>query len=178
MRRLLPLTLTILLALPAIAVAAPARKGAVRSASRAVTRVGRDAATAADAARRASDGTEAAAAERAVKIALAERGVPYRWGGSSPSGFDCSGLVRWVDARLGIELPHSSYAQFGFGRHVSRGALQPGDLVFSNGLGHVGIYIGDGMFVHAPHTGATVRVDPVAEYGFDGARRLRLPGTV
>jgi peptidoglycan DL-endopeptidase CwlO len=175
MRRLLPLILTILLALPAVA--AQARKSAVRGASRALTRVGNDAATAALAAKRASDDTEAAAAERAVKIALAERGVPHRWGGSSPSGFDCSGLVRWVYARLGVDLPHSSYAQFDFGRHVSRGALQPGDLVFSNGLGHVGIYVGDGMFVHAPHTGANVRVDPVAEYGFDGARRLRLPGT-
>jgi cell wall-associated NlpC family hydrolase len=113
-----------------------------------------------------------AAASRAVELALRERGVPYVWGGDSPSGFDCSGLVRWVYGRLGVDLPHSSYEQFRYGRRVARAALRPGDLVFSNGLGHVGIYVGDGMFVHAPHTGARVRVDSVAEYGFDGARRL------
>ena len=172
MRRLLLVTLTLLLALPA---AGALGRGTVASSSfAAVSRAGQDAAGAADAVSRASGHTEAAYAERAVAIALAERGTPYRWGGSAPGGFDCSGLVLWVYSRLGVTLPHSSYAQFGYGRHVSRAALQPGDLVFSNGLGHVGIYVGDGMFVHAPHTGARVRVDSVAEYGFDGGRRLNL----
>lgn len=153
MRHLLLLALTIVLALPASAAAR--RTAAVRSARTAAARSARVAAV-------------------AVRIALRERGVRYTWGGTSPAtGFDCSGFTRWVYAHLGVELPHSSYAQFDYGRHVPRGSLRPGDLVFSNGLGHVGIYVGHGLFVHAPHTGSTVRVDSVAEYGFDGARRLR-----
>src|SRR5262245_53350250 len=80
---------------------------------------------------------------RVVAIALGERGIPYRWGGTSPAtGFDCSGLVHWVYARLGVDLPRTSYGQFDVGRRVMRADLQPGDLVFSNGTGHVGIYIG------------------------------------
>jgi cell wall-associated NlpC family hydrolase len=98
------------------------------------------------------------AAAQAAQVALGEQGVPYVWGGSSPSGFDCSGLVAWAFAQVGISLPHSSYALYNAGTHVSEGDLQPGDLVFFNGLSHVGIYIGGGQFVHAPHTGDVVRV--------------------
>jgi cell wall-associated NlpC family hydrolase len=94
----------------------------------------------------------------AVGVALGEQGVPYVWGGASPSGFDCSGLVMYAYSRVGVSLPHSSYAQYGMGVAVPRDQLQPGDLVFFDGLGHVGMYIGGGMFVHAPHTGTVVQV--------------------
>jgi cell wall-associated NlpC family hydrolase len=97
--------------------------------------------------------------ERAAAIAVREVGVPYRWGGSSPAGgFDCSGLVYWAYGRLGIELPHSSYALYSQGTRVARSRMKPGDLLFFAGLGHVGIYIGRGRMVHAPHTGTRVQV--------------------
>jgi cell wall-associated NlpC family hydrolase len=114
--------------------------------------------------------------ERAVKIARKFLGIRYVYGGSSPrSGFDCSGLVRYVYQRLGVSLPHSSYAQFDLGRRVARRWLKPGDLVFFDGIGHVGIYIGHNRFIHAPHTGTRVSIDSlVGWYGsrYDGARRL------
>jgi cell wall-associated NlpC family hydrolase len=114
--------------------------------------------------------------ERAAAIALKEVGVPYRWGGSSPaSGFDCSGLVYWTYARLGISLPHSSYALFDHGRRVPRTKMKPGDVLFFSGLGHVGIYIGRGRMVHAPHTGTRVQVTRLSRYGgrLVGVRRIR-----
>jgi cell wall-associated NlpC family hydrolase len=113
--------------------------------------------------------------QRVVKIALREVGTPYRWGGESPTGFDCSGLVRWSYRRIGIDLPHSSYALFGVGRRVSRERMRPGDVLFFSGLGHVGIYIGRGRMVHAPYSGADVEVIPLAGwYGsrLVGARRV------
>jgi murein DD-endopeptidase len=97
--------------------------------------------------------------QRAAKIAVREVGVPYRWGGASPaSGFDCSGLVYWTYARLGIALPHSSYALYDQGRHIARSRMKAGDLLFFYGLGHVGIYIGRGRMVHAPHSGTRVQI--------------------
>jgi hypothetical protein len=115
--------------------------------------------------------------KRVVGFARHLIGVRYVYGGSSPrSGFDCSGLVRYVYGHFGITLPHSSFAQFGLGRRVSRSSLRPGDLVFFDGLGHVGMYIGKGRFIHAPHSGTRVRIETLAGwYGarFDGARRLR-----
>jgi cell wall-associated NlpC family hydrolase len=97
--------------------------------------------------------------ERAAAIAVRGVGVPYRWGGSSPAGgFDCSGLVYWTYRQLGIELPHSSYALYDQGRRVARSRMKPGDLLFFSGLGHVGIYIGRGRMVHAPHSGTRVQV--------------------
>jgi len=97
--------------------------------------------------------------ERAAAIALKAVGVPYRWGGASPAGgFDCSGLVDWAYGRLGIKLPHSSYALYDQGRQVARSRMKAGDLLFFSGLGHVGIYIGRGRMVHAPHSGRLVEV--------------------
>jgi peptidoglycan DL-endopeptidase CwlO len=111
-----------------------------------------------------------------VSIAMSYIGTPYVWGGASPGGFDCSGLVMYSFAQLGVQLPHSSYAQFNYGIPVSYDQLQPGDLVFFDGLGHVGIYIGGGEYVDAPYTGAYVRVDSLtsgwALANYSGARRI------
>jgi cell wall-associated NlpC family hydrolase len=115
--------------------------------------------------------------ERAVEIALEAVGVPYRWGGESPeSGFDCSGLVRWAYGRVGIDVPHSSYALYSVGRQVSPSRMEEGDLLFFTGLGHVGLYIGHGLMVHAPQSGKNVEVVPLrnSHYGrrLVGARRV------
>jgi peptidoglycan DL-endopeptidase CwlO len=111
-----------------------------------------------------------------VSIALQYLGVPYVWGGASPSGFDCSGFVMYVFSQIGVSLPHHAASQYGYGVPVSRDQLQPGDLVFFDGLGHVGIYIGSGQFVHAPHTGDVVKISSLDEswYAstFVGGRRL------
>jgi cell wall-associated NlpC family hydrolase len=114
---------------------------------------------------------------RAVVYARHLLGVPYRWGGTSPStGFDCSGFVQFVYRHFGVQLPRTTYSQFDTGRRVSRESLRPGDLVFFDGVGHVGMYVGGGRFIHAPHTGTTVRISSLSEswYAatFDGARRL------
>jgi peptidoglycan DL-endopeptidase CwlO len=114
-------------------------------------------------------------AARVVRDALALRGAPYVYGGSTPTGFDCSGFTSYVYGKLGVPLAHSSYDQWTSGPRVPRAELRPGDLVFFAGLGHVGIYIGGGRFVHAPHTGTVVSVDRLSGswYGaeYDGAVR-------
>jgi cell wall-associated NlpC family hydrolase len=110
-----------------------------------------------------------------VGIAMGYQGVPYVWGGASPRGFDCSGFVMYVFAKIGVSLPHSSYAQFGMGTPVSIGQLQAGDLVFFSGASHVGIYIGGGQFIHAPHTGDVVKISSLSGYyssAFAGGRRI------
>jgi cell wall-associated NlpC family hydrolase len=110
-----------------------------------------------------------------VGIAMRYLGIPYRWGGSSPSGFDCSGLVMYVFGQIGISLPHSTYALWNVGIPVSRAQLQPGDLVFFNGLGHMGIYIGGNQFIHAPHTGDVVKISSMSGWyasTYYGARRV------
>lgn len=111
---------------------------------------------------------------RIVRFARRYVGVRYVYGGVSPaSGFDCSGFTRFVYAHFGIALPHYSGAQFDMGRRVSERGLRPGDLVFFDAVGHVGIYIGGGRFIHAPHTGTRVSIDTLWGHGsYDGARRL------
>lgn len=97
--------------------------------------------------------------ERAARIASRAVGVPYRWGGASPaSGFDCSGLIYWAYSRVGIEVPHSSYALAETGRHVPRSRLRAGDVLVFSGYGHVGLYIGRGRMVHAPRSGRLVEI--------------------
>jgi peptidoglycan DL-endopeptidase CwlO len=110
-----------------------------------------------------------------VGIAMQYLGIPYVYGGASPSGFDCSGFVMYVFAQIGVSLPHNAAAQYGYGMPVSRDQLQPGDLVFFNGLGHVGIYIGGGQFIHSPHTGDVVKISSISGWyssTWVGARRL------
>jgi peptidoglycan DL-endopeptidase CwlO len=110
-----------------------------------------------------------------VGIAMRYLGTPYVWGGASPRGFDCSGFTMYVYAQVGVSLPHNAAMQFGMGVAVSRGDLQPGDLVFFYGLGHVGLYIGGGSFIHAPHTGDVVKISSLSgsyASSYVGARRI------
>ena len=95
---------------------------------------------------------------------------------SPSSGFDCSGLVRWAYGRVGVDLPHSSYALYSEGRRVSQARMRAGDVLFFEGLGHVGLYAGRGRMVHAPQTGRTVEVVSLARTSYGsrliGARRI------
>ena len=114
-------------------------------------------------------------ASQVVSIAMQYLGVPYVWGGSSPStGFDCSGFTSYVYAQIGIYLPHHAASQYGYGVPVSYDDLQAGDLVFFSGLGHMGMYIGGGQFIHAPHTGDVVKISSMGERwsSYVGARRV------
>jgi cell wall-associated NlpC family hydrolase len=110
---------------------------------------------------------------QAVAIAEQYLGVPYVWGGASPSGFDCSGLVMYVYAQLGVSLPHNAAAQMSALPAVPLSDLEPGDLVFFNGASHVGIYVGNGTMIHAPHTGTVVQLGSINEEGsITGAARV------
>jgi cell wall-associated NlpC family hydrolase len=107
-------------------------------------------------------------------------GTPYQWGGAHPGGFDCSGLVQFVNSKVGISTPRTTYAQWDAGTPVGKKGLQPGDAVFFTGSdpmngkpGHEGMYIGNGKFVEAPHTGARVQVSTLAgRKDYVGARRF------
>ena len=118
--------------------------------------------------------------ERAARLAREELGTPYVWGGASPGGFDCSGLVMWVYGRLGVTLPHNAAALYGVGRPVSVSAMRPGDLVFFPGLGHVGIYIGRGRMIHAPQAGRSVEIEALDARSYPpvGARRVAPPSAL
>jgi peptidoglycan DL-endopeptidase CwlO len=109
----------------------------------------------------------------AIRTALAQVGKPYVFGAAGPNGFDCSGLTMFAYAAAGISLPHSSSAQSRLGIAVSRSDLQPGDLVyFYSPVSHVGLYIGNGMMVHARTYGQPVAVTTVDMNGYAGARRV------
>ena len=111
-----------------------------------------------------------------VAIAMRYLGTPYVWAGASPGGFDCSGFVMYVYAQVGVSLPHYTGAQWQLGVPVARDQLEPGDLVFFDGIGHVGIYIGNGLFIHSPQTGDVVKVSSLDDgwyaAAYDGARRI------
>jgi hypothetical protein len=114
--------------------------------------------------------------QRAADVAMKYRGASYQWGGADPSGFDCSGFVRYVYAQVGVSLPHNAARQYEYGTPISRDRLEPGDLVFFDRLRHNGIYIGQGRFIHARQTGRRVNVGSLDEdwyrSHFVGARRL------
>jgi cell wall-associated NlpC family hydrolase len=115
--------------------------------------------------------------DRAVALAVQFLGIPYRWGGANPvTGFDCSGLTMYVYAQLGIPLTHYTGSQFQEGVPVPPNALAPGDLLFFDGMPpqHEGMYIGDGRFIQAPHTGDVVKISSLA----DPAYGLRYVGAV
>lgn len=110
---------------------------------------------------------------QALRWALSRRGDPYVWGAAGPSSFDCSGLVLWAYAQVGISLPHFTGAQWNMGIHVARSQLQPGDLVFFYAdIGHVGLYLGNGLMVDAPDFGENVQVQPVMWNVYVGAVRI------
>jgi len=121
-------------------------------------------------------GSERHRGQRAVELAMKHRGAPYRWGSAGPSGFDCSGFVRYVYAQVGVSLPHNAARQYQYGTPVSRNSLEPGDLVFFDRLRHNGIYIGEGRFIHSRQTGKRVSVanldDDWYRSHWVGARRL------
>jgi len=109
----------------------------------------------------------------ALRYAMTRRGDEYVWGAAGPSTFDCSGLVMWAYAQVGISLPHYTVSQYNLGEHISRSQLEPGDLVFFYaGIDHVGIYLGGGLMVDAPSTGQVVQVQPVMWNVFVGAVRI------
>ena len=110
-----------------------------------------------------------------VSIAARYLGVPYVWGGASPSGFDCSGLVMYCYAQVGVSLPHNAAMQYADCTPVAQSAAQPGDLVFfglsAGGIHHVGIYVGGGSMIDAPYTGVDVRYDSAFSGDFFGVGR-------
>jgi cell wall-associated NlpC family hydrolase len=114
---------------------------------------------------------------RLVRVAKRYVGVRYRWGGESPSrGFDCSGLVQYSFAQLGVSVPRVTYDQWHAGRHISRSHLRRGDLVFFHHLSHVGIFLGHGWFLHAPRTGERIHASAMGhgwyDRHYDGAVRI------
>ncbi len=120
---------------------------------------------------------DASKGAQVVSIAMQYLGIPYVWGAASPTaGFDCSGLTMYVFNQVGVSLPHYAAAQYGLGVAVSKDQLQPGDLVFFRGLGHMGMYIGGGNMIHAPHTGDVVKISPLSDpyyvANWVGARRV------
>ncbi|GGM72936.1 hypothetical protein GCM10010106_19170 [Thermopolyspora flexuosa] len=112
-------------------------------------------------------------AAQAARWAMTQQLKPYVWGAAGPNAYDCSGLVMWAYAKVGIRLPHYTGTQWTAGRHIPKSELRPGDLVFFySDLHHVGIYIGGGLMVHAPRTGDVVRVASINNRPFAGAVRI------
>jgi cell wall-associated NlpC family hydrolase len=108
----------------------------------------------------------------AVQAAYNELGKPYSWGASGPNSFDCSGLTMWSWGKAGVSLPHSAEAQYSSGPHVSQADIQPGDLTFyGSPIHHVGIYIGNGNMISAPHSGDVVKIQPAFRSDYVGAAR-------
>lgn len=106
-----------------------------------------------------------------LSAAYSRLGCPYKWGAEGPNAFDCSGFVKWCYARAGVSLPHSSSAQKNAGKQISISQAQPGDILWKSG--HVGIYIGNGKYIHAPRTGDVVKISSVSGSGFVCAVRVK-----
>jgi cell wall-associated NlpC family hydrolase len=182
-RPLILVVLVLLLALPSVGAAAtdpsaatpePGVANTVSAEAIALVTVGLEA----KAPVRVADGR----GRKAITIALRYLGLSYRWGGASPAGFDCSGFVMYVYGRVGVALPHNGAMLWGKGRAVLRRDLERGDVVFFDGLGHVGIFIGRGRFVHSPHSGDVVKISRLSESwyrtSYVGARRYSWPPLV
>jgi len=105
------------------------------------------------------------AAGKAVNYAFAQLGDPYVYGAAGPNSFDCSGLTMMAWKQAGVSLPHNAASQWSKVKHISKSSLAPGDLVFSNSLGHVAIYVGNGNVIHAPHTGTVVKLVSLSSVG-------------
>lgn len=119
-----------------------------------------------------SDVPASGRAAAAISYAMAQLGDAYVWGATGPDAFDCSGLTMRAWGAAGVSLPHSSRAQYGSGPHVSESALQPGDLVFYySPISHVGIYIGNGLVLHAARPGEGVKISPLHSMPYVGAVR-------
>jgi cell wall-associated NlpC family hydrolase len=118
------------------------------------------------------------AAQVAVQVAKDQLGKPYTWGAAGPDTFDCSGLTMYAYGKAGISLPHYTGDQWNAGRHVSQSELVPGDLVFfGQDLGHMGMYVGNGQFIHAPHSGDVVKISALSGYYQDNyAGAVRVAG--
>ncbi|MFL6077422.1 MAG: C40 family peptidase [Mycobacteriales bacterium] len=170
-------------ALEARLAAAQSSDGALRQAREAAEARARQAAAAAAAGDRAAGSAPVSSGsgdlDTVIRAALSQLGQPYVWGGESPDvGFDCSGLVKWAYAKIGVELPHYSGYQYGAGRHVSRDELRPGDLLFYSsdgtpvGIHHVVMYLGGGRIVEAADFGIPVHVVSVYWGGYLGATRV------
>ncbi|MFI8687538.1 S-layer homology domain-containing protein [Rossellomorea sp. NPDC077527] len=117
--------------------------------------------------------SESGDGDKVTSIAMQYQGVPYKWGGTTPSGFDCSGFILYVFDQIGMDLPHGSADQFNIGTSVSKSNLQPGDLVFfkntyKQGISHTGIYIGNDQFISAANSG--VKVDSINDPYYWGAK--------
>ncbi|WP_043265705.1 C40 family peptidase [Streptomyces sp. CT34] len=109
-----------------------------------------------------SDSSPSTKAEKALAFARAQMGKPYVWGATGPASYDCSGLTQAAWRAAGVDLPRTTWDQVKTGTRIATGDLQPGDLVFFfNDISHVGMYIGDGKMIHAPHPGASVRVESI-----------------
>ncbi|SEG62702.1 Cell wall-associated hydrolase, NlpC family [Actinacidiphila yanglinensis] len=116
--------------------------------------------------------SNSSAAEQAIAFARNQIGKPYVWGATGPDSYDCSGLTQAAYKAAGIDLPRTTYDQVNVGTRVSEADLQPGDLIFFySDVSHVGLYIGDGEMIHAPHTGTVVKIAPITEMPFYGAVR-------
>ncbi|MEJ2866588.1 C40 family peptidase [Actinomycetospora sp. OC33-EN08] len=147
-------------AAPAVKSESPAQKAAATQAKEkaAADKAAKAASTAKEKAAPASLGS---LGDRIVSQAAAFKGVPYEWGGTTPSGFDCSGLTKYVFGKMGISLPRTSQAQYDKAEHISQSQAQPGDLVFmggENSIYHVAIYAGNGKMWTAPETGQSVKL--------------------
>ena len=152
--------------------AATASEAARVSTATAVT--AKAARTTAKSARRAKVARQQVKAHRAVAVAKGQIGDPYRYGATGPGAFDCSGLVQYSWRRAGVKIPRVTNSQFArIHTKVSWRNLQPGDLMFFSGLGHVGMYVGNGKMIHSPRTGERVRIEKLS-----GWRRSSFAGAV
>lgn len=116
---------------------------------------------------------QVASSNAVVQYAASFQGTPYQWGADGPDSFDCSGFTSYVYRHFGVSLPRTSGEQSGYGRSVSRDNLKPGDLVFfGSPVHHVGIYVGNGCYIHAPQTGDVVKISPLNRSDYAGARRV------